>query len=127
VSIPSNIFGYFRNKCASRRKKSQKIVKKLQKLQKITKNYKKLHEIGAFWAVIEVPPCANLRAARRLKTPDLRLRTAEFSETTSGPRHAETTPQVSQQKRKQNRGFFATSAQAKKGNFCNKHASVSGS
>jgi hypothetical protein len=38
--------------------------------------------------------------------------TRKFSETTSGSRHAETTPQVSQQVRKQKKEFFVTKAQA---------------
>jgi G:T-mismatch repair DNA endonuclease (very short patch repair protein) len=44
-------------------KKMQKIVKNLQKFQKITRNLQKLQEIGVFWTVIDVPPCANNRAA----------------------------------------------------------------
>jgi hypothetical protein len=46
------------------RKSSEKIAKNEQKLQKITKNEQKLHEIDAFWTMIEVPPCANLRAGK---------------------------------------------------------------
>jgi hypothetical protein len=131
-----------------------KIVKNLQKLAKITRNLQKLHKIGAFWTVIEVPPCANLRAGAqtsdiRLQTPDsrpiLRLRSGlslrcslrvwlrqtlaqmiefsfqmeEFSETASGSRlrlgtpycGAETTPQVSQQKRRRNKEIFVSNAQ----------------
>jgi hypothetical protein len=45
-------------------KKMQKIVRNLQKFVKISKNLQKLQEIGAFWTVIEVPPCANLRAGK---------------------------------------------------------------
>jgi hypothetical protein len=40
----------------------RKIVRNLQKFVKISKNLQKLQEIGAFWTVIDVPPCANLRA-----------------------------------------------------------------
>jgi uncharacterized protein YpuA (DUF1002 family) len=51
-----------RIKRASRSEKLQKIVRNLQKFQKITRNEQKLHQIGAFWTVIELPPCANDRA-----------------------------------------------------------------
>jgi hypothetical protein len=41
------------------------------------------------------------------------LAAEEFSEKTSDPRRAETTPQVSQQMRRQNKGISAPNAQAK--------------
>lgn len=47
------------------------VWKEIKKFVKISKNWQKLQEIGAFWTVIEVHPCANLRAAaRRTETED---------------------------------------------------------